>query len=68
MDSNNFVSFKYELNKLVSVNADRPHHHIFYLRCPDAMAAHVDDVVQAASDLVVAFLGAIGAVASEEVT
>lgn len=45
-----------------------PYHHILDLCCPNTVTAHVDDVIQASGDLVVAFLGAVSAVSSEEIT
>lgn len=30
---------------LVSVSVYWPYHHILYLCCPDAMTAHVDDII-----------------------
>lgn len=47
---------------------DRPYHDILDLRRPNPVTAHVDDVIEAACDLVITLLRAIGAITSKEVT
>lgn len=47
---------------------DWPYQHILYLRCPNPMTAHVDDIIKASGDLVIPLHRAIGAIPRKEVT
>lgn len=44
------------------------YYHVLDLRRPDAVSAHVDDVIETTSDLVIALLRAISTVTGEEIT